>query len=199
MNNKQFVFTLTVAIISGFLGGTLGVWFLMPPSVLAQGEPQKVIVAEEFAVVDQKGTLRALLGTSDGRASLLLYDARPEPPAPVHDGGGSRHKLDGRDADLLPHADGTDGDSRPSLRRLGQAAALARKLNPGGSAKPEVPEIPVQALVSQPHPQLDDSHITGVLQNLPDVQQRKGLVVSDGMPGQGDLAHLAIDVFFRMG
>ena len=36
MNNKQFLLTLLFAIISAFLDGTLGVWFLMPPSVLAQ-------------------------------------------------------------------------------------------------------------------------------------------------------------------
>jgi len=36
MNQKQFLLTLLLAIISAFLGGTLGVWFLLPPSVLGR-------------------------------------------------------------------------------------------------------------------------------------------------------------------
>jgi len=63
MNRKQFVSTLLVAVVSAFLGGTLGVWFLMPPSVLAQGEPQKVIEAQEFRVVDEDGKVLAILGS----------------------------------------------------------------------------------------------------------------------------------------
>jgi len=48
MSRKQFFLTLLVAVISGFVGGMLGVWFLMP---LAQDSPQKVIEAQEFSVV----------------------------------------------------------------------------------------------------------------------------------------------------
>jgi len=58
MNRKQFLLTLSVAIISAFLGGTLGVWFLMPPSVLAQDGVPEVIEAQEFRVVDANGDLR---------------------------------------------------------------------------------------------------------------------------------------------
>jgi hypothetical protein len=87
MSQKQFLLTLSVAVISGFLGGTFGVWFLMPPSVLAQDEPPKAITAEEFAVVDQKGTVRALLGTTtDGGAHLFLYDAMGTPWATLGEG-----------------------------------------------------------------------------------------------------------------
>jgi len=101
MNQKQFVLTLSVAIISGFLGGTLGVWFLMPPSVLVQGEPQNVITAEEFRVVDDEGNTLATLGSSltltskDGMAEVrintglldfsdLLELQRPSPHPPTH-------------------------------------------------------------------------------------------------------------------
>ena len=43
MNRKQFLLTLSATVISACLGGTLGVWLLMPTSVLAQDEPQKVV------------------------------------------------------------------------------------------------------------------------------------------------------------
>jgi len=75
MNRKQFVLTLSVAVISAFLGGIFGVWFLMPPSVLAQDEPQKVIRAEEFQVVDEDSRIRMMI-QSDG---ITLYDVQGEP------------------------------------------------------------------------------------------------------------------------
>ena len=62
MNRKQFIFTLSVALLSGFLGGVLSVWFLMPQSVLAQGEPPKVITAKTFRLVDESSRVRAELG-----------------------------------------------------------------------------------------------------------------------------------------
>ncbi len=38
MNRKQFIFTVLLALLSGLMGGVLSTWFLMPPSVLAQGD-----------------------------------------------------------------------------------------------------------------------------------------------------------------
>jgi len=82
MNHKQFVLTLLVAIISGLLGGALSVWFLMPPSVLAQDEPPKVITsqefeivhAREFRVVDGDGNIEAVLREFNGQPDLRLFD-----------------------------------------------------------------------------------------------------------------------------
>jgi len=70
MNQKQFLLTLLVAVISAFLGGTLGVWFLMPQSVLAQDGIPKVIKAETFTVVDEKGRVYANLNA----AGLFIFD-----------------------------------------------------------------------------------------------------------------------------
>ena len=52
-------------LLSGFMGGVLSIWFLMPPSVLAQDEPPKVIEAEGFRVVDDEGNTLATLGASN--------------------------------------------------------------------------------------------------------------------------------------
>jgi len=68
MNCKQFIFTLSVALLSGLMGGVLSIWFLMPPSVLAQDGPQRVIEAQEFRVVDKEGTVRAHLVVYDDTA-----------------------------------------------------------------------------------------------------------------------------------
>jgi len=76
MNQKQFLLTLLLAVISAFLGGTVGVWFLMPPSVLAQDETPKVIEAEEFRVVDAVGRARAVLDS----IGLSIYAPPNEEP-----------------------------------------------------------------------------------------------------------------------
>jgi len=59
MNRKQFIFTVLLALLSGLMGGVLSIWFLLPQSVLAQDEPQKVMEAEEFRVVDAEGNVQA--------------------------------------------------------------------------------------------------------------------------------------------
>ncbi len=64
MNRKQFIFTVLLALLSGLMGGVLSIWFLMPPSVLAQDEPQKVIEAHEFRVVDAVGRAWAVLDST---------------------------------------------------------------------------------------------------------------------------------------
>ena len=76
MNQKQFLLTLLLAVISAFLGGTVGVWFLMPPSVLVQDETPKVIEAEEFRVVDAVGRERAVLDS----IGLSIYAPPNEEP-----------------------------------------------------------------------------------------------------------------------
>lgn len=62
MKSMQYVLILFLSIISGVLGGMLGVWFLMPPSVLAQDGVPKVITAKTFRLVDESSRLRAELG-----------------------------------------------------------------------------------------------------------------------------------------
>ncbi len=81
MHNKQFVSLLLVAVISGFLGGVLSVWFLMPPSVLAQDGPPKVITAERIEIVDENGAKRLILlaggialADPDGTIRVSLYE-----------------------------------------------------------------------------------------------------------------------------
>jgi len=97
MNRRQLLLTLLVAIISGFLGGALSVWFLMPPSVLAQDEVPKVIEAQEFRVVDDEGRMRAKLGLGTLRnlgvgypeeTHLLIFDEEGEERLKLVESGG---------------------------------------------------------------------------------------------------------------
>ena len=61
MTRKQFFLTLSVAIISGVLGGALSIWLLIPQSVLAQEGVPEVIEAQEFRVVNEEGERRVTL------------------------------------------------------------------------------------------------------------------------------------------
>jgi len=70
MNRKQYLFTLLLAPLSGLIGGVLSIWFLMPPSVLVQDAPQKVITAENFQLVDKHGKVRGEFGVRDYAAAL---------------------------------------------------------------------------------------------------------------------------------
>ena len=81
MKSMQYVLMLALSIISGFLGGVLSVWFLMPPSVLAQDESPKVITAERIEIVDENGAKRLILlaggialADPDGTIRVSLYE-----------------------------------------------------------------------------------------------------------------------------
>ena len=102
MKSMQYVLMLALSIISGFLGGALSVRFLMPQSDVSQDEPQNVITAEEFRVVDDEGNTLATLGRSltltskDGMAEvridtglidftgLEIAGTGLQPPPPTH-------------------------------------------------------------------------------------------------------------------
>ena len=76
MNKKHFASMVIVSVVSGLVGGVISILLLMPPSVLAQGEPEKQTVeAESFVLKDAQGRMRAELGTSLSDSPVLwLYD-----------------------------------------------------------------------------------------------------------------------------
>ncbi len=76
MNRKQFIFTLSMALLSGLMGGVLSIWFLMPPSVLAQGDSteKQTVEAERFVLRDASGRMRAELSTNGEYPVLWFYD-----------------------------------------------------------------------------------------------------------------------------
>jgi len=76
MNKENFALLVIVAVVSGLTGGAISTFLLMPPSVLAQDGPQKVIEAEQFRVVDQDGNTRAKLGTGELGTYLNLFDVK---------------------------------------------------------------------------------------------------------------------------
>ena len=62
MSRKQFIFTFSLALLSGLIGGVLSIWFLMPPSVLAQSTNQDIavgkITARSITLLDENGNDR---------------------------------------------------------------------------------------------------------------------------------------------
>ena len=64
MNFNQKVFIILLSTLSGFIGGFVSNEIFSTKSAFAEKEPeyQKVIIAEEYRLVDKKGILRARLG-----------------------------------------------------------------------------------------------------------------------------------------
>src|SRR2546426_7622173 len=76
MGKKQYLLTVVLAVVAGFVGGVGSSWFLMGAPVFAQKTPEsaKVIQAEKFEVVDKDGKVRAWFGIEDDREPrLMLY------------------------------------------------------------------------------------------------------------------------------
>src|SRR3989442_7501235 len=81
MGKKQYLLTVVLAVVAGFVGGVGSSWFLMGAPVFAQKTPEsaKVIQAEKFEVVDKDGKVRARLNSSgvgiadqDGKLRVTL-------------------------------------------------------------------------------------------------------------------------------
>lgn len=72
----ELVVLAMLALIAGTLGGVGASHFFWGQAALAESAPQhhKILVAEEFRLVDDKGRIRASLGMSGGGAGMLLYD-----------------------------------------------------------------------------------------------------------------------------
>ena len=87
MKRSQYLFIVILTVVSGLVGGAASNWLFMERTLLAQEERHdKVIVAEEFQLVDEDGKICAILGKNpedtEGngwpsglvRRGLWLYD-----------------------------------------------------------------------------------------------------------------------------
>ena len=73
MNRKQYLLLVVLAIIAGFIGGALSGRIFTARETKGY---EKVVSAEQFRLVDEKGDLIARTGTIGARTepSLILYD-----------------------------------------------------------------------------------------------------------------------------
>ena len=76
MNKKQYSMMLVLALIAGLMGGVVSSWFLVGKSAFAEkkAEPQKVIEAREFRLVDENRKIRAILGPTATGVSFVFMD-----------------------------------------------------------------------------------------------------------------------------
>ena len=67
MNKKQYALMLVLALIAGLVGGVVSSQFLIGKSAFAEKkvESKRIIEAEEFRLVDDKGNLLARLDDGD--------------------------------------------------------------------------------------------------------------------------------------
>ncbi len=75
MSAKRYGLLVALGLIAGLLGGGLSsrVLFGQPP-VQEPAKPSKILTAEEFQLVDEKGAVRAALSMSTGGPGIILFD-----------------------------------------------------------------------------------------------------------------------------
>ncbi|HYA02743.1 MAG TPA: hypothetical protein VEI04_06480 [Syntrophobacteria bacterium] len=76
MSAKRYGLLVALGLTAGLLGGGLSSRVLFgQPSVAQQPtKPSRILTAEEFQLVDEKGTVRAALSMSMGGPGIVLFD-----------------------------------------------------------------------------------------------------------------------------
>lgn len=76
MNGKRYGLLVALGLTAGLLGGGLSsrVLFGQPPVAQQPTKPSRILTAEEFQLVDEKGTVRAALSMSMGGPGMILFD-----------------------------------------------------------------------------------------------------------------------------
>jgi hypothetical protein len=100
---------MVIGLTAGLLGGTLAgrAVFSQPAAVRAAPRPSRILTAEEFQLVDEKGTVRAALSMSMGGPGLILFDKAGKFRAVLS-------LATGEDTPVLSLGDG-DGNHRATL------------------------------------------------------------------------------------
>ena len=73
--NKQYSLTVLLALVAGLVGGVVSSQFYIGQPVFAQKteQPGKVIIAEEFRLVDKNGKTCATLGMGVTSKPVFCY------------------------------------------------------------------------------------------------------------------------------
>jgi hypothetical protein len=77
MNQKQLSLVIILAVLAGFLGGMISSQLLVITPVFAQktANHEKMVLAEEFALVNQESKLYAkIFITPNDRPAIMLFD-----------------------------------------------------------------------------------------------------------------------------
>jgi hypothetical protein len=76
MNGKRYGLLVALGLAAGLLGGGLSGRVLFGQPMVAQqsAKPSRIVSAEEFQLVDEKGAIRAALSMSMGGPGIILFD-----------------------------------------------------------------------------------------------------------------------------
>lgn len=83
MKTKPLTFIILLASLAGFMGGLIShhVFETRPAFAVKETQHQKVVMAEEFRVVDKDGMILGSFGTPDLQDASSASDERPAPVA----------------------------------------------------------------------------------------------------------------------
>ncbi len=178
MKKKQLSLMLVFALIAGFIGGALSSQLFTIQSAFADKaiKPQKLVVAEEFRVVDKKGKTIARLHDLDGMPVLWMESYNGSPETRISNGTisilGPDHSLYVKPTHISIHGpngsvkiESTSPGPHISLRR--DDHNYARISNMGLTIEESGYRSDVQATVS----------------SMWDPSLKVGVVISSGLPG----------------
>ena len=78
MNKKQFGLQLALSLLAGLVGGILTSQFFLGTPALAEKklDPQNVVTAEEFRLVDKEGKIISTWGLYAGGPGMVLFNKK---------------------------------------------------------------------------------------------------------------------------
>ena len=76
MNRRQFSLLLVLSLLAGLVGGILTSQFFLATPVLAEKKtgPARVVIAEEFRLVDNEGKILSTWGMYAGGPGIVLFN-----------------------------------------------------------------------------------------------------------------------------
>ena len=77
MKRRQYLLLITLTVVAGLIGGAVSNWLFVARTAEAQEtkKHEKVVIAEQFRLVDKEGNLRGAIGLSGKEApKLWFYD-----------------------------------------------------------------------------------------------------------------------------
>jgi len=116
VNRRQYGLVLA-CLVAAFIGGGVSNWALSGRPLFAQQETgtKKVVTAERFCIVDDRGNMRAILGVGDdGRVYIGFFDKHDRPRAIFG--------ISSEDSPVLTFT-GTDGKARVALGQISRGWA----------------------------------------------------------------------------
>jgi hypothetical protein len=81
MKKRSGILIVVLAVIAGFVGGSLSSWIFATKTAVADNGFEEKVSSRQFITVDEDGNAKAILTVDDGGPALFMYDESDNPRA----------------------------------------------------------------------------------------------------------------------